>query len=127
MSDFQQLIIVGRVVEAVRLQHSRNGNAAATFLVAVVQSWLDDDAQPISKTTNFTILCWNQLANQAKRELQLGDRILIVGTIDVRTYLSRDSKPVVSLEIRAKQFKLLEKQSIDDYDNGLANSFFDFS
>jgi single stranded DNA-binding protein len=107
MADFQQLIILGNIIAPVELKDTGHGNHLATFTVAVTERWFDEERKPIAKTTRFRVSCWNQLATRVARNLKLQDRVLVIGTIDGRAYNGRDTKPVISLEIKARQIKLL--------------------
>lgn len=108
MSDFHQLVLIGTVAESAQTLRARNGAVSVSFTVSVLESWLDDDGMPISKTTSFTVLCRNRLVSHAA-QLVTGDRVLVVGGIEGRTYTGRDSKTIMLLEVKARQLRILEK------------------
>lgn len=113
-SDFQQLIIIGRVVHDAQPASTRNGNSYAAFVMAVTDSWLDNDGVPVSKATHFTVICWNKLAEGVAVNLRAGDQVMAIGTVSVRMYEARNTAPLVNLEVRAKHVKILVKHDFNN-------------
>jgi single-stranded DNA-binding protein len=112
MSDFHQIVIVGTVAQSAQTLCARNGTISVSFTVSVSESWFDDDGMPNSKTTSFTVLCRNRLASHAT-QLIAGNRVLVIGGLEGRAYTGRDSKTIVTLEIKARQLRILNR-GVDD-------------
>ena len=109
MSDFQQLLIVGTIAHSVNIFTTNDGKTLATFIVRVTERWLDNELKPNLKVTDFTVLCWNDLAEIADKSLTVEDRVMVVGTIAAREYNGRGVRPTVVLELRAAYIEILEK------------------
>jgi len=109
MADFQQLLIVGTITGAINLSNTNDGRSLATFVVRVIERWLDYELRPVLKKTDFLVSCWSQLATIAQNNLDINDRVMVIGTVAAREYNGRGPQATIILELRATQLELLEK------------------
>ncbi len=106
MAGWQQVIIVGNVGRAEDLKYLQSGVAVLNFSVAVSSvSGTGDQRQ--EKTTWFRVAAWRQLAESLAPYITKGKQVMVVGTVDARPYSDNSGQPAASLELTAREIRLL--------------------
>jgi len=106
MAGWQQVIIVGNVGRAEDLKYLQSGVAVLNFSVAVSSvSGTGDQRQ--EKTTWFRVAAWRQLAESLAPYITKGKQVMVVGTVDARPYADNSGQPAASLELTAREIRLL--------------------
>jgi single-strand DNA-binding protein len=110
MAGWQQVIIVGNVGRAEDLKYLQSGVAVLNFSVAVSSvSGTGDQRQ--EKTTWFRVAAWRQLAESLAPYITKGKQVMVVGTVDARPYADNSGQPAASLELTAREIRLLGNRS----------------
>jgi len=104
---YQTCIIVGNLGADAELRYTPNGTAVCDFRVATNERWNDRDGQLQEKTTWFRVTLWAKQAETLNQYLTKGSRVLVEGTIDASAYTAQDGTPRASLELRARNVRLL--------------------
>jgi len=108
---YQHTVIVGHVGRDPEMRYTPDGTAVCNFSVAVSRRWTDKNTnEQREKTTWFKVTCWRQLAEIAHQYVTKGKQVLITGEVDASAYLGQDGQPRASLEITARELKLLGKR-----------------
>jgi single-strand DNA-binding protein len=104
---FQTCIVVGNLGADAELRYTPSGTPVCSFRVAVNERWTDRDGQPQEKTTWFRVSLWNKPAEALHQYLVKGKQVLVEGSIDASAYTAQDGTPRASLELRARNVRLL--------------------
>ncbi len=104
---YQTCIIVGNLGADAELRYTPSGTAVCDFRVATNERWNDRDGQPQEKTTWFRVTLWAKQAETLSQYLTKGSRVLVEGTIDASAYTAQDGTPRASLELRARNVRLM--------------------
>lgn len=116
MASWQQTIIVGNVGHDPDIRYLQNGDAVASFSVAVTRRWNDRVTnERREETTWFRVTCWRKLAETANQYVVKGAQIMIVGTVKASAYADKAGQPAAALELTADNLLLLgPRQSADE-------------
>ena len=105
MATENQINIVGNLTEDPELRYTPNGAAVVNFRVAVNRrikdeatgQWKDGDA------SYFTVNAWRGLAENVAESLSRGTRVVVVGSLRMRSYETRDGEKRTVFEIEADE------------------------
>ncbi len=106
MAGWQQVIIVGNVGRAEDLKYLQSGVAVLNFSVAV-NSVSGTGDQKQERTTWFRVAAWRQLAESLAPYIAKGKQVMVIGTVDARPYADNSGQPAASLELTAREIRLL--------------------
>lgn len=99
-------IILGRLTKDPEVKSTPNGNSVAQFTVAVDRKYKNADG---SKTTDFiSCVAWRQVADIIGRYFHKGNRILITGEIQTRTYDDQQGVKHYVTEVIANEVDFIE-------------------
>ncbi len=104
---YQTCIIVGNLGADAELRYTPSGTAVCDFRLATNERWNDRDGQLQEKTTWFRVTVWARMAESLHQYLTKGKQVLVEGTIDASAYTAQDGTPRASLELRARNVRLL--------------------
>lgn len=110
-----KVILVGRLAQDPEVRYTQNGNAVASFSVAV------DSGFGENKRTDFVpIVAWRKLAEVCGNNLTKGRRVLVEGSLNIRSYETQDGQKRRVTEVVAQNVEFLDsKQSAS---GGAANA-----
>lgn len=106
MSGWRQTILVGNVGKVDDLKYTSAGRAVLNFTVAVNEIWGSGD-QKQEKTIWHRVALWAQLAESLAPYIVKGKQVMCVGTVDARAYADNAGQPAASLEMTAREVRLL--------------------
>ena len=115
MATENQINIVGNLTEDPELRYTPKGLAVVNFRVAVNRrikdevtgQWKDGDA------SYFTVNAWRGLAENIADSLARGTRVVVVGSLRMRSYETRDGEKRTVYEIEADEVARLQKNEED--------------
>lgn len=94
--------ITGNVTKDPEIRYLSDGTAMTTFAVAVHRRWQERDSQEWCESTSFfDVACWRDLAEHVAMSLTKGDRVIIVGYFEQRSWTSSDGKARTRMELVA--------------------------
>jgi single-strand DNA-binding protein len=126
MAGWQQMIIVGNVGRAEDLKYLQSGVAVLNFSVAV-NSVTGSGDQKQERTTWFRVAAWRQLAESLAPYITKGKQVMVVGTVDARPYADNAGQPAASLELTAREIRLLGGQGEGRSNGGGGNEYGDYT
>jgi single-strand DNA-binding protein len=96
------ITIIGNVGEDISLRYTPNGNAVASFSVAVPQRRYDRQTGKSEDkgTTWYRVIAWRGLAENVAESIRRGTRVIVFGIIESRAW-ENGEKSGVSWEITA--------------------------
>lgn len=115
-----KVILVGRLAQDPEVRYTQSGKAVASFSLAVNR--FGGGGQ---KETDFIpIVAWEKLAETCGNNLTKGQRVLIEGRLQIRSYETNDGQKRRVAEVVAANMEFLErKQGAPDEKGGDANPF----
>jgi len=108
-SDYNKVILTGRLVADPDIRYTPNGAEVAQFRIAVNRSYRMKDQSEWQQETFFvTIIAWNRLAEKVENNFKKGDLVLVEGRLNIRSYETDGVKKWVT-EIIASDAKFLPR------------------
>ena len=101
MSTLNKVLIIGRVGQEIKLNHTKAGKAVANFSVATAGYGKDDP------TEWHKIIAWDKLAENCKAYLGKGKLCFVEGRITSRPYTNKEGVKMTSTEIIAQSVQFL--------------------
>lgn len=107
------VVLVGRTTKDIELRRTANGNAVASFTIAINRGKKDDGADFIS------CVAWNKTAELLNQYVHKGDRIALSGSIRTRNYEDNYGKKVYVTEVLANHIEFIEtkRNNEQNYNN----------
>jgi len=104
MAQDNTVHIVGNLTREPELRFTPNGQATATFGIAVNRTWVDRQSQERRESTSFfDVVCWGGLAENAVASLARGNRVVVIGRLDQRTWETQEGERRSKVEITAEE------------------------
>lgn len=98
MSSANTITLVGHLGRDPQLSYTPKGTPYARFSIATTER-KPKDKNPL--TTWFHVTAWGPQALFVAEHFSSGQPAYVVGTLSRRDYVDRDSRPAVSLDVRA--------------------------
>ncbi|MBP2651573.1 MAG: ssbA [Firmicutes bacterium] len=106
-----KVILVGRLAQDPEVRYTQSGKAVASFNIAVNRF----SGQGQKEADFIPIVAWEKLAEICGNNLTKGQRVLIEGRLQIRSYEANDGQKRRVAEVIAQNMEFLErKQSSDD-------------
>ena len=104
MAQDNTVSIVGNLTREPELRFTPNGQATATFGIAVNRTWTDRQSQERRESTSFfDVVCWGSLAENAATSLARGIRVIVMGRLDQRSWETQEGERRSKVEITAEE------------------------
>ncbi len=106
-----KVILVGRLAQDPEVRYTQSGKAVASFTIAVNRF-----AGGGQKEADFIpIVAWEKLAETCGNNLTKGQRVLVEGRLQIRSYETNDGQKRRVAEVIAQNIEFLErKQQTED-------------
>lgn len=104
---------IGRLTKPPELRYTPQGNAVATFTVAVDRDFKPEGAAK-AETDFIPIVAWRKLAETVAQHLAKGRLVAVEGRIQVRSYEAKDGGKRWATEIIADQVRFLDHAKAQD-------------
>ena len=93
--------IVGNVTRDPELRYLNSGTALASFGVAWNNRYKDRNGEQVEETSFFDVTCWRDLADNVAESISKGDRVIIYGRLDQRSWETQEGDKRSKVEIQA--------------------------
>jgi single-strand DNA-binding protein len=98
------ITIVGNLTRDPELRFTPTGQATTTFGVAVNRRWQNRQTQQWEEATSFfDVVAWNGLGENVAQCLHRGDRVVVSGRLDQRSWENNDGDKRSKVEITANE------------------------
>lgn len=118
---FNQATLVGNLGKDPEIKTVPNGDKVANFSIATSETWKDKSGQKQERTVWHNIVCWRGLAEIVEKYVKKGDRVLVTGRIDNRSYDKQDGTKGYISEIVADNLKMLGGKRGEGESSGAAS------
>ena len=105
MPDVNVLVLTGVATKNATLRPKASGQIKAEFSFEVARPFYRANGEPVSDL--FLIDVWGELAQWAHREVKQGTRLLIIGTLNKESYLTRHGGREHLTIVKAKALRTL--------------------
>lgn len=106
-----KVILVGRLTQDPEVRYTQSGKAVASFTIAVNRF----SGQGQKEADFIPVVAWEKLAETCGNNLTKGQRVLIEGRLQIRSYETNDGQKRRVAEVIAQTMEFLErKQASDD-------------
>lgn len=110
-----RVVLMGRLVKDPEVRVTPNGKTACTFTLAVDRPFTAKNGQKEADFIN--IVTWNKTAEVCGNHLNKGQRTLLEGRLQIRSYDGKDGNKHYVTEVIADRVELIEYKK-----NGAAKS-----
>ena len=116
MSDYNMVILLGRLGKDPEVRFMPDGKAICSFSLATGKEWVKDGKKE-SKTEWHNIVCFGKTAEACGKYLKKGSKVLIVGRLNAtaegnpRTWQDSSGNTRASFEVNADEVKFLSSRS----------------
>ena len=95
--------VIGNLTRDPEIRYTREGQANATFSVAVNRRWQDRTTQEWQEAVSFfDVVAWGDLAESIALSLTKGARVIVVGRFDQRSWENTEGEKRSKVEISAE-------------------------
>lgn len=101
MANLNQIYLLGNLTRDPELKYTNEGMAIAEMGIAVNKRWKDSNGVEKNITDFFNVTAWNNLAENCSSSLKKGDRVIIAGHLNLRTWENREGKKFNIINITA--------------------------
>lgn len=103
-----KIILLGRLTKDPEVKYTNNGKAVAQFTLAVNRPI--KNAEGNYEADFINIVAWNQTAEVVGNYVHKGQRLLIEGRLQIRTYDAKDGSKRYVTEVVASNIEFIEKK-----------------
>ena len=114
-----KVILVGRLAQDPEVRYTQTGKAVASFNLAV-NRYVSQGQQ---QTDFIPIVAWERLAETCGNNLTKGQRILVEGRLQIRSYETTDGQKRRVAEVVALSIEFLERKQTAAAGGGSGSSF----
>ena len=104
-----RVILVGRLAQDVDVRYTQSGKAVASFTLAVNRFL----GQGQKEADFIPIVAWEKTAETCGNNLNKGQRVLIEGRLQIRSYETNDGQKRRVAEVIAQTMEFLENKKQD--------------
>ncbi len=109
MSDYNKVILLGRLTRDPELRRTPSGMSVTTLRVASGRKFKTKTGEERDETLFIDCEVWGVSADNAAKYLVKGQRVMVDGTLRTREWKDKDGNPRQSTEIRSDRVVFLEK------------------
>jgi single-strand DNA-binding protein len=110
--SFNRITIVGYLGRDPEMRYMPSGDPVTSFTVATTEPGRTQEGQQQQpeRTTWFRISAFGRLAETCNQFLHKGSYVYLEGTLSQREYTDRDGVPRTSLDVRARDMRMLDRR-----------------
>lgn len=95
--------VIGNVTRDPELRYLQSGTALATFGVAWNNRYKDRNGDQVEDTSFFDVTCWRDLADNVSESISKGDRVIVYGKLEQRSWETDQGEKRSKVEIVADE------------------------
>ncbi len=103
MASMNKVMIEGMVGKDAEMRYTQQGTAILSFSLA----WNDYRDGKAGPTTWFKVNVWGKFGEALNGAITKGQKVLVVGRVELREWQKQDGTKGASLEVAAEEVKLL--------------------
>lgn len=95
--------VVGNLTREVDLRYTPNGAAVVKFGIAVNRFYTDRAGNKVEQTDFFNVTAWRTLAENVAQTCKVGNRVIVTGRLQSRSWETEDGQKRTMVEIEADE------------------------
>tara|TARA_Y100001936_G_C16093519_1_gene689074 strand:+ start:1988 stop:2398 length:411 start_codon:yes stop_codon:yes gene_type:complete len=115
-------MIIGNVGTDPEMRYTPSGSPVTSFRIATSRSYNAQDGERKQETEWFTVVAWNNLAEQVNQYLAKGRRAYVEGRLQSHSFQGNDGQMRFRNEIVANRVLFLDRLSSNDNFEDYGNS-----
>lgn len=104
--NYNKTILIGNVGAKPELRTTQTGIQVTDFPIAMTKQWKTQTGEEKSETTWVRVVCWNSLAENVSKIINVGDLVHVDGMLTNRTRLKNEVQYTVT-EVTANEVLLM--------------------
>jgi single-strand DNA-binding protein len=110
--SFNQITLVGNIGRDAELKRTKDGVPVTDFSIAVSKNIgpRNPDGTRNEKTIWFKVIVWRERAESLHPYLKKGTKVLVTGELDYSTYVDKEGKTQVTLEVSLDKLDFLSSK-----------------
>ena len=108
--SYNKIILIGNVGRDPQMRYLPSGDPVTDFSMATSERRRGPDGLPQEYTTWFRVTAFGKLAETCYTFLRKGSYAYVEGTLSQRDWTDREGANRVSLEVRAREMRMLDKR-----------------
>lgn len=109
--SYNKITLIGNLGRDPDSRMMPSGEQVTSFSVATSERWRARDGQQQERTTWFRVSAFGKLADTCSQYLHKGSYVYVEGTLSQQEYNDREGNARTSLEVRAREMRMLDKAS----------------
>lgn len=105
MSNFNKVILVGRLTAQPEMRYTQSAKPVTSFTLAVSRNRRSDGKD--AETDFIPIVAWQRLAEICAQYLGKGSLVIIEGRLQTRSYTTNDGQKRKAYEVVASEMRML--------------------
>ncbi|MCL6088200.1 MAG: single-stranded DNA-binding protein [Actinobacteria bacterium] len=101
MTNLNQLTLLGNLARDPEIKYTSEGLAITDLRVAVNRKWKNREGNDMENVEFFNVTAWNKLAENCANDLKKGDRIMVSGRLNHRSFETKDGKKINIMNVIA--------------------------
>lgn len=108
--SYNKITLIGHLGRDPEMRYLPSGDPVADFSIATSERWRTRDGQQQEQTTWFRVSAFGKLGETCSQFLHKGSYVYIEGTLSQRDWTDREGGQRTSLEVRAREMRMLDKR-----------------
>jgi single-strand DNA-binding protein len=104
-----KVILLGRLVRDPEVKYTTTGKVVAQFNIAVDRPFTNQSGE--READFIPVVLWGKTAETAGNNLRKGQRVLVEGRLQVRSYEAKDGSKRWVTEVVAEHFEFIERKT----------------
>ncbi len=109
MVGLNKMMVIGNVGTDPEMRYTPNGNPVTSYRLATGRTYTTSDGERRQDTERFTVVAWNQLAEQCNQYLTKGRRVYVEGRLKSHSWTAQDGQTRFRNEIIANRVLFLDR------------------
>jgi single-strand DNA-binding protein len=101
LSQLNQINLLGNLTRDPEIKYTNEGTAICEMGLAVSRRWLDKQGKESEAVDFFNVTCWSGMAENCASSLKKGDRVLLNGHMNLRSWENKEGKKYNIINITA--------------------------
>ncbi len=111
MASFNKVILIGNLTADPELKQTQNGISVTSFSIAVSRRFSSKNAENAQQADFINIVAWRNTAEFITKYFQKGKSILIVGSLQSRSWTDQNGQKRYVTEVVADEAQFVERKS----------------
>lgn len=118
MAGLNKILVIGNLGTDPEMRYTPNGTPVTTFRLATNRVYTTAEGERREETEWFTVVAWNQLAEQCNQYLTKGRRVYVEGRLRSRSWTGMDGQTRFVNEIIAERILFLDRLAPEEPGQG---------